>query len=189
MDHASVTRETFDAYAAGYEEKFNQNFLAKYQRETVYKAIVPFLKDARTLLDVGCGPGSDFAFYKSMDVAVDAIDISPEMAKIAKKTAAAIQLTATIENASLENFQSKRVYDIIILNFGVINLIENLPMALTKLKSLLKPVGVFAIVDAALLSFFDRTFNNFQISAADYAVASEKGGIAKRAEVQLLSSM
>lgn len=154
MDHASATRETFNAYAEGYEEKFNQNILGQYQRKTVHRSIAPFLRSGDAILDVGCGPGSDFAFYKSLQLKVDAIDISPEMAKLASRTAAELDLSAKIENVPLADFRTENQYDLIILNFGVVNLFQNLPEALQQLNSMLKQDGALVIVSMPPFHFF-----------------------------------
>ena len=128
----------FDSYAEAYNEKFNQNPLAKYQRERVHQEITPYLKAVRRILDVGCGPGSDFEFYKSFDLAVDAIDISPKMVELARGKANRVHLNVNIQVSSLEEVQFTRKYAVIILNFGVINSFPHLEPVLDKLKRLLE---------------------------------------------------
>ncbi len=154
MDRRSLIQNTFDTYADGYEEKFNRNPLANYQRKSVYETIAPFLKNTRSILDIGCGPGSDFAFYKSLNLDVDAIDISANMVKLARQKAAAINLNANITNIALESFRPGKQYDTIMMNFGVINILENLPLVLKQLKSLLKSNGTLIIVSMPPFHFF-----------------------------------
>ena len=137
---------TFNSYAETYDIKFNQNPLAKYQRERVHQELTPYLKSVKKILDVGCGPGSDFDFYKSFDLAVDAIDISRKMIELARAKSNQIHLKANIEVSSLEEFQSVEVYPVIILNFGVVNSFHPLEPALEKLKTLLDPRGILVIV-------------------------------------------
>jgi len=142
----SVIQQNFDSYAEIYHEKFNQNPLARYQRERVHQEIKPYLRSVRKILDVGCGPGSDFDFYKSLDLVVDAIDLSPKMVELAKIRSNRIDLKANIAVASLEELQSNEKYPVIILNFGVINSFQHLEPALKKLKTLLEPRGILIIV-------------------------------------------
>ena len=140
------TEELFDNYADLYQVKFNENPLAVYQRKQVYDILKPFLKADTKLLDVGCGPGSDFAFYKSHKLIVDAIDSSPRMIKLARKNSARLNFDIGIVHSSLQNYRPDSIYDIIILNFGVINVFENLSEILPKLASLLHRKGVLIVV-------------------------------------------
>ncbi len=144
----------FDSYAEIYHEKFNQNPLAKYQRERVHKEILPYLKTASKVLDVGCGPGSDFNFYQSLNLEVDAIDISPKMVELASEKSKRIDLKANIKVSSLEELQVTEKYPVIILNFGVINSIRNLDAALKKLRNLLESNSTLIIVSMPPFHFF-----------------------------------
>jgi 2-polyprenyl-3-methyl-5-hydroxy-6-metoxy-1,4-benzoquinol methylase len=149
-----VAQQIFDSYAATYKEKFNQNPLAKYQREVVHQEIMPYLKSVKKILDVGCGPGSDFDFYKSLDLEVDAIDLSPKMAELARDKSSRIHLKANIQASSLEEFQSTEQYQTIILNFGVINSFQHLEPVLKKLQTLVAQRGILVIVSMPPFHFF-----------------------------------
>lgn len=136
----------FDTYAFQYEEKFNQNPLGKYQRQQVHQELVRWIPPGSTILDVGCGPGSDFDFYRSLQLQVYAIDSSSAMIELARQKAAALQLNALIQQVSLEEFQPEKSYNAIILNFGVINVFHPLSPILSKLHSLLTTDGILIIV-------------------------------------------
>lgn len=139
-------RPTFDAYAADYQHKFNENFLGKYQRTRLHEEIAPFLTPGQKILDVGCGPGSDFQFYHSQGVAVEALDISPAMVDLATQKAEALGLDATVHCQDFQTFTSSESYSFIILNFGVINAIVDLQTALKKLDKMLAENGTLVIV-------------------------------------------
>ena len=94
----------FDEYAQTYQDKFNENFLGKYQRQQVQQIVLADAKTAQNVLDVGCGPGSDFEFYAQFNLQVDAIDISPEMVRFAKEKATALSLKANIQVAEIQQF-------------------------------------------------------------------------------------
>jgi len=138
--------QTFNAYAKLYDKKFNQNPLGRYQRERVHQEIQPYLNSSKKILDVGCGPGSDFEFYKSLELDIEAIDISGKMVELAKQKAKSIQLQAAVKKTSLDHFCLSHKYQVIILNFGVINAIENIDVSFKKLKSLLDNGGTLIIV-------------------------------------------
>lgn len=139
-------RPTFDAYAVDYQHKFNDNFLGKYQRARLHAEISPYLNPGLKVLDVGCGPGSDFYFYHSRGVTVEALDISPAMVDLARQKAQALGLDATVHCQDFQTFPSSDSYSFIMLNFGVINAITDLETALEKLNKLLRADGTLVIV-------------------------------------------
>ena len=141
-----TAEKTFDVYAPDYDAKFNENPLGVYQRERIHAEITPYLNSRSRLLDIGCGPGSDFAFYKSLNLQVDAIDISSRMVELASIRAAQIHLDAQVICSDLMAYQPQDTYDAIILNFGVINTFPELPPVLNKLKQLLREDRVVIIV-------------------------------------------
>ena len=155
-------RPTFDDYATDYQHKFNDNFLGKYQRKRLHEEISPFLNPGLKILDVGCGPGSDFQFYRSRGLTVEAIDISPAMVNLATQKARDIELNATVHCSDFQSFTSSEKYSFIILNFGVINAIADLNTALEKLKKILREDGTLVIVSMppfhcfSLLGFLRR---------------------------------
>ena len=142
----TVVAKTFDSYATGYADKFNRNPLGIYQRERVQAELAPYLQPGTAVLDVGCGPGSDFGFYRSKNLMIDAMDISEKMVELARQNAAQLGLSATVSHCDLLDFWTGKTYDVIVLNFGVINAMADAGAALEKLQHLLKPDGVLAIV-------------------------------------------
>ena len=137
--------QIFDRYAYEYDAKFNQNPAGKYQRARVQAEIAPFLPVAGQIFDVGCGPGSDFEFYRQLNLTVDAIDISGEMCKMARQKAARLNLNASVKKVALRDFHPGKRYDAIILNFGVVNALADLPEMLAKLRGMLAENGALII--------------------------------------------
>lgn len=136
----------FDRYAADYDQKFNGNPIARYQRQCVQKALLPYCAKDTRLLDAGCGPGSDFQFFFQQQLDVTAFDLSPRMIAIANRHAATIGLEADCSVASLDTFQSSKTFDIVLLNFGVLNAVANPAEHLLNLDRRLRPGGVLAVV-------------------------------------------
>jgi ubiquinone/menaquinone biosynthesis C-methylase UbiE len=149
-----VIEETFDSYANPYEEKFNRNPIGQYQRRLVQAELSAYLEGLTTILDIGCGPGSDFGFYKSKGLQVEAIDISEGMAEVARKRAKELKLEANITVTSLLNFRPEKRFDLIIMNFGVINAIEDKAGALQRLKEILSENGTLFIVSMPPMHMF-----------------------------------
>jgi len=139
-------RTSFNQSAAAYEDKFNRNPLGDFQRRQVWKFIKPWLRERKKLLDVGCGPGSDFEFYGQLDCRLTAIDISEQMTRLAKEKALRIRMAARIENSGIEDFAVAEKYDAVVCNFGVLNAVEYLPVALEKIRNLLTEDGILIAV-------------------------------------------
>lgn len=137
---------TFDNYAAAYDEKFNLNAIGRYQRKRVHRVLASLLSPGSTLLDVGCGPGSDFGWYGSRGLLVTALDISGEMVRLAKEQSKKTGLDATILHTAFLEMPEDNQFDAILLNFGVINAMPDLKSVKQKLKRMLKPNGHAIIV-------------------------------------------
>jgi 2-polyprenyl-3-methyl-5-hydroxy-6-metoxy-1,4-benzoquinol methylase len=140
------TEKLFDSYAEDYQEKFNQNPVALYQRKLVYDLVEPLIKEQGNVLDIGCGPGSDFAFYKAHNLNVEAIDISKRMVDLARQNSEKLNLRVNIFHSSLQDFLSESLYDVIIMNFGVLNVFCDPEEVLKKLDSLLARDGILVLV-------------------------------------------
>jgi len=137
---------TFDRYAAAYDEKFNLNAIGRYQRKRVHRVLANLLSPGSTLLDVGCGPGSDFGWYGSRGLMVTALDISGEMVRLAKVQSEKTGLDAKIYHTAFLEMPEDTQYDAVLLNFGVINAMPDLNGVKQKLKRILKPKGHAIIV-------------------------------------------
>ena len=158
-----IPDQLFDIYSEEYESKFNKNPITIYQREYVHEVLKPILAQANTLLDIGCGPGSDFKFYAQFDIKITAFDISPKMVQLAKDKADSIHLDLEVFKSSLESFESKIKYDVIVLNFGVINVFKNIDKILNKLESILNANGKLIIVSMPPFHLFSIIGNMFKL--------------------------
>jgi ubiquinone/menaquinone biosynthesis C-methylase UbiE len=153
----------FDIYSENYDVKFNSNPVTIYQRGCVHHVLKPILANAKTLLDVGCGPGSDFEFYTQFDIKITAFDISPKMVQLAQKKSESINLDAKIYNSSIELFETENKFDVILLNFGVVNVFPKLTENLEKLEMLLEENGKLIIVSMPSFHLFSVLGNIFRI--------------------------
>jgi SAM-dependent methyltransferase len=68
------------------------------------------------------------------------------MVNLARQRSEKLNFPVNICHSSLENFSSGSIYDAIILNFGVINVFDNLEDILQKLASLLDKQGILIVV-------------------------------------------
>ncbi len=149
--HAS---ELFDTYAKDYESRFIKNPLVEYQRSMVHAILRPYLSSKKNVLDVGCGPGADFDFYKSLSLNIDAIDISREMIKAARIQAKRLGLNVRIARSAIADFVPDIRYDVVILNFGVINAIDDIDKTMQTINKILADQGRVFIVCKPPLHIF-----------------------------------
>ncbi|KAA3611217.1 MAG: class I SAM-dependent methyltransferase [Calditrichaeota bacterium] len=146
--------DLFDSYAKDYQNNFIKNPLAEYQRSIVHEIIRPCLSPQKKVLDVGCGPGADFDFYKSLSLNIDAIDISREMVKAARQQAKRLGLNVRIARSAIVDFVPDIKYDIVIMNFGVVNAIDNLEESLKTLSRIMAKDGLLFIVSMPPVHIF-----------------------------------
>ena len=93
------------------------------------------------MLDAGCGPGSDFAFYRDHNFRVTAIDPSLEMAAAARRAAELAGLPALLHVCGALEYRAPETFDAIVLNFGVLNAVADPAAVLDHLAGALHPQG------------------------------------------------
>lgn len=144
---------SFNEIASVYDEIFTYRLPAFWMRKTVHRVLQNIAKSKMRLLDLGCGSGEDACWAAMHGLRVTAVDISPEMIKVARKKALKRGLQKRIHFIHLDinmwieeknHVQMKEIassYHVILLNFGVINLIPNIHGLARELAPLCRPGG------------------------------------------------
>jgi SAM-dependent methyltransferase len=91
------TQRAFDSVAAGYDEALAANAVIHAMRQRTRAAVVESVPPGSRLLDLGCGPGRDAAWFGRRGYRVVAIDWSPEMVRQARRQVADLGLTNAID--------------------------------------------------------------------------------------------
>ena len=112
--------------------------------ESLWKEYCTF--PVKSLLDLGCGTGGHALILAERGYEVTGIDISEEMLKQAKKKAKNKNLRTRFKKCDIRNFSLNEKYDAAIAMFdvmGYINADEDIIEILCRVKSHLKPRGLF----------------------------------------------
>ncbi|MCB1045534.1 MAG: class I SAM-dependent methyltransferase [Acidobacteria bacterium] len=132
----------FDRLSQSYD-RFNENPQVRRFRDAIYKMIDPWLSPDASVLDFGCGPGSDFPFWLDRGLSVDAYDISPQMVDVAKSKLP-VDCKINVRLGSLDELEGP--YDVILANFGVWNALPSDLDVHQQMRQHLNPGGVLIVV-------------------------------------------
>ncbi|MEO0701087.1 MAG: class I SAM-dependent methyltransferase [Pseudomonadota bacterium] len=126
------TRAVYDARAADYAKMGREAGL-----EPIEQAFLDRVGPGGRILDFGCGPGRTAAAMRDAGHPVDALDASPEMAKLAKDK---FGLDVTV--APFDSLTAKALYDGVWASFSLLHVPKaDLPPLLTAIHQALKPGG------------------------------------------------
>lgn len=149
-------RETgayYDAFAESAEQRYASNHVLVRVREAFRRAVEPH--PAASVLDLGCGPGTDLAWFgeRYPGRRYAGIDVSPRMVELAR--AKLSRRGMRVERGCAEDvplvFPGER-FDLIYSFFGVLNTEPNLDRAVRALGESVAPGGVL------VLTFVNRTY-------------------------------
>ena len=103
-----------------------------------------YLRADNLVLDFGCATGIKTLELAGYVRAIQGIDISPRMVAMAKKNAAVRKIhNVNLTQATLFDHRFKQASFDVVLAFGILHLLNNLPIALGRINHLLKPGGWF----------------------------------------------
>jgi len=147
------TAAYYDAFAAVAEERYTSNHVLVRVREAFRRAVEPY--PAATVLDLGCGPGTDLAWFAARYPGrrYAGIDVSPRMVALARVKLA--DRAVRVERGCAEDlprvFPGEQ-FDLIYSFFGPLNTEPDLDRAVGALAQAVAPGGVL------VLSFVSRTY-------------------------------
>jgi len=147
------TAAYYDAFAAVAEERYTSNHVLVREREAFRRAVEPY--PAATVLDLGCGPGTDLAWFAARYPGrrYAGIDVSPRMVALARVKLA--DRAVRVERGCAEDlprvFPGEQ-FDLIYSFFGPLNTEPDLARAVGALAQAVAPGGVL------VLSFVSRTY-------------------------------
>lgn len=142
----------YDAFADTAEQRYASNHVLVRVREAFRRAVEPY--PARSVLDLGCGTGTDLVWFgdRYPGRRYAGIDVSPRMVDLAR---AKLGERVRIERGCTEDlplvFPGER-FDLIYSFFGPLNTEPNLDRAVAALAHAMQPGGVL------VLTFVNRAY-------------------------------
>jgi SAM-dependent methyltransferase len=144
-------------------------------RETILGPILPQVKSA---CDIGCGTGTTALMLAGIGIKTFAVDLSPEMCRIARRKARETGLPLRVINADMRDFQLPQRVDLITCEFDAINHLprkQDLRKVAKHVANALNAGGYFAF-DANNRLAFERIWSNTWFVDEDPVVMVMHGG-------------
>jgi SAM-dependent methyltransferase len=135
MDFSSegpLNTSPFDQLAGDYDRSFTRSACGATLRAMVWERLPVVFGTRRHILELGCGTGEDAIRLARSGHRVFAIDVSPEMIRIARLKAIAAGVAERIEFQvmpieSLHTLPQELRFDGVFSNFGAINCVADVP--------------------------------------------------------------
>lgn len=130
------TLAAYAAHARDYEDRFRQN-----RPDRHLKAFIDLLPEGATVLDLGCGPGTESAFLSAAGMRPDPVDASPVMVALANERHAIGARVSTFDD-----LDAVAAYDGVWANFSLLHARRNaLPHHFRQIHTALKLGGLLHI--------------------------------------------
>ena len=130
----------FDRLAPRYDEVWTNSAVGRLQRDAVWRHLDPLVRRGDRILDIGCGTGEDALHFAGLGGEVLALDVSPEMVRIARSRGV---------NARVLPMEGIHVFadafELVLSNFGGLNCLRDLSTLCETLARLVRPQGFLAI--------------------------------------------
>lgn len=143
LDH---TRRAFDTVALEYDGQNRRNSILERMRARSLATLTSHAAAGAHVLDLGCGPGTDFAALVAAGYRVTALDGSAAMAEEAGRRAGTFAGVAAVQVHRLGIEEIDRLppaaFDAAYSSFGPLNCVPDLGRVATLLASRLRPGGV-----------------------------------------------
>lgn len=149
---------TFDVIAASYDRLWTDSPVGRLQREAFWRHAAGYVKNARSVLDIGCGTGEDAARLIRAGIRVAAIDISPQMVALARNRAIDARVLPIERLNALNASFDKGSFDVAMSNFGALNCVERLENIREPLARLVAPGGCVILCALGRFCLWESTW-------------------------------
>jgi ubiquinone/menaquinone biosynthesis C-methylase UbiE len=142
-----ISKKAFDKSAEHYEKFYARSELNKRMRNIVWRYLSEIIKPGDMVLDLGCGTGIDAIFMSKLGADVIAIDISEKMIEKTMEKIKKLNLkdrvrTLVMGTGELHLLKDRFRFNIILSNFGPLNMEPELENTAKILYELLEDKGI-----------------------------------------------
>jgi SAM-dependent methyltransferase len=162
VNHADLqtTGAYYDAFADVAEERYASNHVLVRVREAFRRAVEPY--PARSMLDLGCGTGTDLAWFQARYPGrrYAGIDVSPRMVELAQSRLGPHGVR--IERACADDIPRvfpDEQFDLVYSFFGPLNTEPDLSDAVRALERAVTPGGVLVLTFVNRVYLFDSAMH------------------------------
>lgn len=134
----------FDLHALHYERRWERDPVAQALRRAVRSRLRAHVRPGVRVLDIGCGPGADAAWMRSLGAEVLAIDASPGMVAEARRRDPGLDVRVSPAE-DVGGLADEGPFDLALMDMGVLNCVD-LPAVAFALSGCLRPGGVVVLV-------------------------------------------
>jgi len=143
----------FDRLAPCYDEVWTNSEAGRLQRNAVWRHLDPLIERGDRILDLGCGSGEDAVHFERLGGQVLALDVSPEMVRIARAKGVNARVLP------IEGIHTFAVaFDMVLSNFGGLNCVRDLSALGGTLRGLVRPRGFLAICLMSRFCLWESTY-------------------------------
>jgi SAM-dependent methyltransferase len=140
------TSRAFDGVAADYHRTNTANPLLAHMRARTMALLRQQVPPGSSVLDLGCGPGTDHPAMVAAGYRITAIDSSPEMVRQAQQRASALAIEnqPIIRHCRIEDLSAFEAasFDAVFSNFGPLNCVSDLDAVAREIHRVLRHNGV-----------------------------------------------
>lgn len=177
----SKTKSAFNAIAADYDLRDNQNPILKWMRKLVHGVYLKYIPAGGKILELNAGTGIDAVFLAEKGYSVYATDISDEMineikAKI-KKQKTKISIKTEVLSFDEISAITENNFDAVVSNFGGLNCINDFSKLSGDIASKLKPNGLLIAVVMNKLCLWEIFYYTLSLKLGEAFRRFRKNGI------------
>lgn len=145
-ERSDDTSRAFDAVAADYHRTNTSNPLLAHMRARTMALLRRNVVSGSSVLDLGCGPGTDHPAMAAAGYRITAIDSSPLMVRQAQQVASALAVATRplVRHGRIDDLSAftPASFDAVFSNFGPLNCVPDLDAVAGELHRVLRPNGV-----------------------------------------------
>ena len=145
VEQIRATAQAFDSVAEEYDAANRRNVLLDAMRTRSLRMLAAYAPAGAHVLDLGCGPGTDFDALLRRGYTVTAVENSPRMADQARARAVALGATDRVEvcQLAIEDIASlaPATFDVAYSSFGPLNCVTDLRRVAASVAARIRPGG------------------------------------------------